>query len=122
MPLGIVSSEPGLCVQAMLGLVADAERLLPTGQDAVIVGLSVGSYQATYLANRIGARLCSVASADRADLAIWERPATRIVKRRALHKGYDLSHYSKALFGTYPAQNLSGLAPNSLFVFGRSDP
>src|SRR3977135_2755971 len=110
MPLGIVSSEPGLCVQAMLGLVADAERLLPTGQDAVIVGLSVGSYPATYLANRIGARLCSVASANRADVAIWESPATRIIKRRARHKGYDISHYADALVGTHPAQNLKGLA------------
>src|SRR5947207_11646856 len=69
MPPAIVSSEPKLCVEAMLGLVADAERLLVdrsvAGKEAVIIGLSVGTYPATYLANRIGARLCSVASADR---------------------------------------------------------
>jgi pimeloyl-ACP methyl ester carboxylesterase len=126
MPAAIVSSEPDLCLRAMLALVTDGERLLAergiAGEDALVVGLSVGSYPATYLANRIGARLCSVASADRADLAIWESPATRIVKHRALHKGYGLSHYSKALAGTDPAQNLAGLAPNSLFVVGRNDP
>jgi pimeloyl-ACP methyl ester carboxylesterase len=122
MPPGIVSSEPDLCVQAMLGLVADAERLLPTGQDAVIVGLSVGTYPATYLANRIGARLCSVASADRADLAIWQSPATRLIKRRAVQQGYQLSDYTKALFGSHPAENLAGIAPNSLFVVGQRDP
>src|SRR5438477_2413806 len=126
MPAAIVSSEPDLCLRAMLALVADGERLLAersiAGKDALIIGLSVGSYPATYLANRLGARLCSVASADRADLAIWESPATRIVKHRALHKGYELSHYSKALYGTHPAQNLAGLAPNSLFVIGRNDP
>jgi pimeloyl-ACP methyl ester carboxylesterase len=74
MPAAIVSSEPLLCVQAMHGLVADAEQLLADrgvpGKDAVVVGLSVGTYPATYLANRLGARLCSVASADRGDLAI----------------------------------------------------
>jgi pimeloyl-ACP methyl ester carboxylesterase len=126
MPLAIVSSVPELCVQAMQGLVADAECLLQDrtirGKDAVIVGLSVGTYPATYLANRIGARLCSVASADRADLAIWESPATRMVKHRAIQKGLQLSDYSMALDGTHPAQNLKGIARNSIFVIGQRDP
>ena len=60
MPPAIVSSEPAFCVQATRGLVQDAERLLQKRkiktEDAVIVGLSVGTYPATYLANRIGAR------------------------------------------------------------------
>jgi hypothetical protein len=126
MPTAIVSSEPPLCVQAMLGLVADAERLLQDhgvpGKEAVIVGLSVGTYPATYLANRIGAKLCSVASADRADLAVWQSPATQIVKRRALQKGFRLEHYSDALAGSHPGQNLAGIAPGSLFVIGKRDP
>ena len=88
----------------------------------MIVGLSVGTYPATYLANRIGARLCSVASADRADVAIWESPATRIVKHRALKKGFRLAHYSELLQGSHPAQNLAGIAPNSVFVVGQRDP
>jgi hypothetical protein len=76
MPEAIVSSEPQLCAQAMHALVSDAYALMRdrsvAGQDALIVGLSIGSYPATYLANRVGARLCSVASADRADMtAKW---------------------------------------------------
>lgn len=126
MPPAIVSSEPAYCVKAMRGLVRDAERLVQARkikpEEAVIVGLSVGTYPATYLANRIGARLCSVASADRADLAIWESPATRVVKHRALKKGFRLAHYSELLQGSHPAQNLTGIAPNSVFVVGRRDP
>jgi hypothetical protein len=126
MPPAIVSSEPAFCVRAMRGLVQDAERLLHKRriktEDAVIVGLSVGTYPATYLANRIGARLCSVASADRADVAIWESPATRIVRHRALKKGFRLAHYSELLQGSHPAQNLAGIAPNSVFVVGQRDP
>jgi len=125
MPNAIVSSEPELCVQAMLGLVEDAERLLADrgiADDALIVGLSIGSYPATYLANRIGARLCSVASADRADLAIWESPATRIIRRRAVHKGYQLSDYTDAFLGTHPAENLCGIGGGSIFVMGDHDP
>jgi pimeloyl-ACP methyl ester carboxylesterase len=126
MPPSIVSSQPALCAEAMRALVSDAECLLRDhsvrGKDALIVGLSVGTYPATYLANRIGARLCAVASADRGDLVIWESFATRIVKHRAMQKGYGLADYSKALLGTHPAENLRGLATNSLFVFGRRDP
>lgn len=126
MPPAIVSSEPTFSVKAMRGLVQDAERLLHRrkvrAENAVIVGLSVGTYPATYLANRIGARLCSVASADRADVAIWESPATRIVKHRALKKGFRLAHYSELLQGSHPAQNLAGIAQNSVFVVGRRDP
>jgi len=125
MPNAIVSSEPELCVQAMRGLVQDAERLLADhgiADDALIVGLSIGSYPATYLANRIGARLCSVASADRGDLAIWESPATRIIRRRAIHKGYQLSDYTDAFLGTHPAENLRGIGAGSIFVMGDHDP
>jgi len=126
MPNAIASSEPDLCLQAMLALTNDAQQLLSDNQvaarDAVIVGLSAGSYPATYLANRIGARLCSVASADRVDLLIWESPAARIVRRRAYQKGFAVSHYTHTLDGSHPAQNLRGLAPHSLFVVGRRDP
>jgi hypothetical protein len=91
MPPAIVSSRPELCVQAMRALVDDAEKVLRNRrlpvEDAIIVDLSVGTYPATYLANQLGARLCSVASADRADLAVWDSPATRIVKHRAMQQG-----------------------------------
>jgi hypothetical protein len=126
MPPAIVSSEPQLCVEAMLGLVADAKRLLRDqgvdSRDALIVGLSVGSYPATYLANCIGARLCSVAAADRADLMLWQSPAARLVKRRAMQRGIQLSHYTKAMLGYHPVDNLAGIGTGSTFVIGERDP
>ncbi len=126
MPPAIISSEPSLCVQAMRALVADAETLLADrgvdSVEALIVGLSIGSYPATYLANRIGARLCSVAGSDRGDLMLWESPAGHIVKQRAISKGYELADFSEALAGYHPCDNLSGIGRDSLFVFGRNDP
>src|SRR5262249_27837614 len=120
MPAAIVSSEPQLGVQALHALVADAESVLRqhavSPASAVIVGLSVGSFPATYLANRIGARLCAVASADRADLMIWQSPAARLIKRRAMQKGVRLLDYAKAMLGCHPAQNLAGIRPDSLFI------
>jgi pimeloyl-ACP methyl ester carboxylesterase len=126
MPPAIISSEPELSVQAMRGLAADAQALMAAhgvvSHQAIVIGLSVGSFPATYLANRIGARLCAVASADRADLMLWQSPAARIIKRRAIQKGHRLAHYSKAMLGCHPVQNLAGVRADSVFVVGRRDP
>jgi hypothetical protein len=126
MPPAIVSSDPELSVQALHRLVADAEALLNSfeirGEDALIVGLSVGAYPAVVLANRIGASLCAVAAADRADLMLWQSPAARLVKRQALQRGVALTDYSAAMRGYHPMQNLMGIASGSVFVVGARDP
>jgi pimeloyl-ACP methyl ester carboxylesterase len=126
MPRGLVSSDPEMSVQAILALVEDAHALLKSKDiaphSAVLVGLSVGTFAAIYLANRIGARLCAVAPSDRADMMMWQSPAARIVKRRAIQKGLQLAHYSRAMSGYHPIHNLAGIGPNSVFVIGRKDP
>jgi pimeloyl-ACP methyl ester carboxylesterase len=120
------SSALNPTVEALLSLTADVTSILKSGgvagKDALLIGLSVGTFPATYIANNIGARLCSVASADRVDLALWESPAARIVKCRAILKGYDLSDFSTVLAGYHPSENLSGIGHRSMFVFGRRDP
>jgi pimeloyl-ACP methyl ester carboxylesterase len=126
MPPAIVSSTPELSVTAAKNLVTDAEDLLRyrgvAPGDALVIGLSVGTYPATLLANRIGARLCAIAGADRADLMLWQSPAARLVKRRCLLRGVDLQQYSDAMKGLHPVQNLSGIAPGSMFIVGERDP
>ena len=127
MPPAIVSSEPAFCVQAMRGLVrgCGAPAAEAQNQDR---GCGDRRPERRHLPRHVSrqphrsARLCSVASADRADLAIWESPATRVVKHRALKKGFRLAHYSEFLQGSHPAQNLTGIAPNSVFVVGQRDP
>lgn len=126
MPPAIVSSDPARSVEAVCGLIEDARAVLTASgvapRDALFVGLSVGTYAATYLANQLKARLCFVAGADRADLMMWQSPAARIVKKRATLKGYRWSHYAKAMLGYHPAHNLAGIARDSLFVLGQRDP
>src|SRR3954453_16082860 len=70
----------------------------------------------------IGARLCAVATADRADLMLWQSPATRLIKRRALQRGLRLAHYAHVMRGWHPAHNLANLSPGSIFVLGERDP
>ena len=78
LPSAIVSSEPELCVRAFHVIIDDALRLIREvgirPQDLVVIGLSVGTAPATYLANHIGARLYSVASADYGHLMLWQSP------------------------------------------------
>jgi len=125
MPPAIVSSDPSASVAAMRRMVDDAASLLDarrlTGRDLLIVGLSVGTYPATYLANALGARLCSVASADRGDLMIWQSPAAVRVKERAIAKGYRLLDFARTLRGYNPVDNMRGLARSSTFVVGMRD-
>lgn len=124
MPRAIVSSEPELCVRAVHAVAEDALRIAMRTRDPsqlLVVGLSIGNAVATLLANRIGARLCSIASADRGDLTLWESPASRQEKRLAETKGYRLADFTHALRGLNTIENLDNLAPDSRFVIGLRD-
>ncbi len=125
MPRAIVSSEPELCIRALEAVVNDATdlvaRLHLKGNQILVVGLSIGNAAATMLANRLGARLCSIASADRGDLTLWESPAARSIRERAENKGYRLQDFTQALEGWHTIDNLSNLAPGSRFVVGLKD-
>lgn len=125
MPRAIVSSEPELCIRALHAVVDDAtrsfERSRLTPDQLLVVGLSIGNAAATMFANRIGARLCSVASADRGDLTLWESPASRHVKAHAEEKGYRVGDFTRALNGHHTIDHLDNLAPGSRFVIGLQD-
>lgn len=125
MPQAIVSSEPARCVSAVHAVVDDAielvrQRGVPPGQ-LLVIGLSIGNATATVLANRLGARLYSIASADRGDLTLWESPASRHVREKAEAKGYGLSDFTDALAGLHTVENLEHIAPGSRFFVGLRD-
>jgi hypothetical protein len=125
MPAAIVSSEPDLCIAAMRRLADDAEATVRRAKidprELVVVGMSMGTAVATYFANRLGARLWSIASADRGDLMLWESPAARVIRDRAADKGYALSDFTHASRGYHPIENLANLASGSRFVVGLRD-
>lgn len=125
MPRAIVSSEPELCIRALEAVVADATEVFRrsglTPAQLLVVGLSIGNAAATLFANRIGARLCSIASADRGDLTLWESPASQQIRERAEAKGYRLADFSRAMAGLHTVENLANLAPGSRFVVGLKD-
>ncbi|HEX2840182.1 hypothetical protein [Hyphomicrobium sp.] len=125
MPRAIVSSEPEVCVRAVERLIEDMTRVFKRSRlqpsQLLVVGLSIGNAVATAFANRIGARLCSISSADRGDLTLWESPASRHVRELAEAKGYRLSDFTQALEGLHTVQNLENLASGSRFVVSLRD-
>lgn len=124
-PPALVSSEPELCVRAFEVLVKDCEAVIQSarleGSELTFVGLSVGSLPATFLANRLRARVCSIASFDRGDLMLWQSQAARHIKERARRKGYRLRDFVRAMRGYNPIENLGYIRSNSAFVFGSRD-
>ncbi len=125
MPRGIVSSDPARCLEALYAVVDEAtavfERSGLAPQRVLVVGLSIGNAAATMFANRIGARLCSIASADRGDLTLWESPAARHVRLRAEAKGLQIGDFTRALRGRHTIDNLANLGAGSRFVVGLRD-
>lgn len=125
MPQAIVSSEPELCIRALNVVLEDAKRVFWRSRldvdQLLVVGLSIGNAAATLFANTLGARLCSIASADRGDLTLWESPASRMVRNEAEAKGYKLADFTRALDGLHTVDNLANLAPGSRFVVGLRD-
>jgi pimeloyl-ACP methyl ester carboxylesterase len=125
MPGAIVSSEPDLCVEALRRLVDDAKEVTARAgvgkEHLVVLGWSMGNGPATYFANSMGARLHSIASADRGDLLLWESPVVRDIKERAIRKGYRLQDFAEASRGYHPSENLANLRPGSKFVISLRD-
>ncbi len=125
LPLAIVSSEPQLCADATRMLVLDALALIDQtdarSETIVILGLSLGSGPATVLANATGGRLCSVTSADRGDLMLWQSRAAVGVKKKAMHKGYLLPDFSQALQGLNSIENLHHIRQDSIFITSERD-
>lgn len=125
LPSAIVSSEPALCAQAVEVLVDDAlallNRLSIPADSITSVGFSMGNGPATVLANKAHARLCSVTSADRGDLMLWQSDAAVDVKHLARRKGYEIGDFRQALAGLNPIDNLSNIASDSVFIAAERD-
>lgn len=124
LPNALVGSVPERCVEALMVLVGDALGLLNRYkiERPVIVGLSAGTAPATILADLTGGRLCSVGSADRGDLMLWESPAAVEIKARAIARGYTLRDYYERFDGLNPIDNLRNIRRDSIFAVSNQDP
>lgn len=126
MPPALTSADPNSIFAALRLLLDDAKGLIASRgipeRSVRVVGYSLGSYPACFLANHLRTRLVSIAPADRGDLMIWESRASEMLRRRARANGFDVDDFVRILRGYNPIENLQHLAPESTFIFGKSDP
>lgn len=123
-PARAVCADPVESVVAFRRIISDAVNLIQSRSQPhppLIVGFSLGTVAATYLANLFRAPLLSICGAARGEDMIWESPSASAVKQEAEERGYQRTHFYSALGPLNPAENLSGLDPRSLFVIADRD-
>jgi hypothetical protein len=123
-PARAVCADPVESVIAFRRIITDAVIFIqqrPRHDPPLIVGFSLGTVAATYVANIFGAPLLSVCGAARGEDMIWESPSAAAVKQAAEERGYQRTHFYSALGPLNPAENLDNLDRRSLFLIADRD-
>jgi formylmethanofuran dehydrogenase subunit E-like metal-binding protein len=81
----------------------------------------MGTFPATYLANKYRLRLLSITSGHSGDWLTFHSPAARHVKETAISKGHTEQEFSQTLAPYNPIANVKALDNNSLFISGKND-
>lgn len=125
MPHAIVSPSPETCIEALHIVVDDfldfmQERSLDPGK-LTLLGLSIGNFAATYIANMIGARLWAIAPGDRGEVLLWNSSIATGLRKQAESRGYSYADFEAALQPFNPINNLRNIRSGSTFIAGRFD-
>lgn len=125
MPHAIVSSAPAKSVDALHVVVNDflamMQKLQLEPAKLTLVGLSIGNFAATYIANKIGARLWSVAAGDRGEVLVWKSSLAEGIRTQAESNGLRFSDFEKTLNAFNPINNLDNIGDHSIFIAGCFD-
>lgn len=123
-PTRAVCADPVQSVVAFRQIISDAVHYIqqrPRLDPPLIVGFSLGTVAATYVANVFGAPLLSICGAARGEDMIWESPSAATIKQAAEERGYQRPHFYSALGPLNPAENLNNLDRRSLFIIADHD-
>ena len=125
MPHAIVSSSPDKSVDALHVVVDDFLTMMNKLQldpaKLILVGLSIGNFAATYIANKIGARLWSVAAGDRGEVLVWNSSLATGIRAQAESSGLRFDDFERTLSPFNPINNLANIGERSIFISGYFD-
>jgi pimeloyl-ACP methyl ester carboxylesterase len=125
MPHAIVSPSPDKSVDALHVIVDDfltmMNKLQLDPDKLILVGLSIGNFAATYIANKIGARLWSVAAGDRGEVLVWNSSLATGIRAQAESSGLRFDDFEKTLSPFNPINNLENIGGRSIFISGYFD-
>jgi hypothetical protein len=123
-PTRAVCADPVESVVAFRRTISDAVDLIqnrPQPEPPLIVGFSLGTVAATYVANVFRAPLLSICGGARGEDMIWESTGAAAIKQAAEERGYQRPHFYSALGPLNPAENLEYLDGRSLFLIADHD-
>jgi hypothetical protein len=124
-PQGIVSSAPHIpidCLTALEGAFQDdLKAIRNSGREPLLIGMSMGNFPATYLANKYELDLISVASGHSGDWLTFNSLAARHIRLKAEAMGLKESDFTALLQPLSPVNNVRSLGPGSQFIFGAFD-
>jgi hypothetical protein len=125
MPAGIVSSLPDTPVRCLRVVEAafelDRLQILATRQRPTLVAMSMGNFPATYLANKFGYDLISIASGHSGDWLTFHSPAAAHIRHKAEQAGYVEADFAEPLAKLSPVNNILNLGACSRFLLGSHD-
>jgi hypothetical protein len=99
----------------------DLDTIRNAGRTPLLIGMSMGNFPATYLANEYHLDLISIASGDSGDWLTFNSPAANHIRTKAECAGLKQSDFTTLLRPLSPVNNLSSLGPRSQFIFGTYD-
>jgi hypothetical protein len=122
---GIVSSTPQVPIDSLIAteklFLGDLDAIRKTGREPLLIGMSMGNFPATYLANKYRLDLISIASGHSGDWLTFNSPAANHIRLKAEAMGLRESDFTALLGPVSPIHNLRSLGPKSQFIFGTFD-
>jgi pimeloyl-ACP methyl ester carboxylesterase len=123
-PTRAVCADPVESVVTFRRIISDAVDLIQNRSQPdppLVVGFSLGTVAATYVANLFRAPLLSICGAAHGEDMIWESPSAAAIRQAAEQRGYQRPHFYSALGPLNPAENLADLDRASLFLIADRD-
>jgi hypothetical protein len=125
MPKGIVSSTPQIPVDCLTEIENtiqdDLDKIHSIGKTPLFIGMSMGNYPATYLANKYRFDLISIVSGHSGDWLTFNSPAASHIRSKAESAGLGQSDFTALLSPLSPLNNLRYLGTHSQFIVGTFD-
>jgi hypothetical protein len=124
-PQGIVSSTPQIPIDCLIGIEEafqdDLDQIRSAGKAPLLIGMSMGNFPATYLANKYRLDLISIASGHSGDWLTFNSPAASHIRSKAESAGVSQSDFTALIAPLSPVNNLGYLGSRSQFIFGTYD-
>lgn len=123
-PLNLIASNPNITKNTFFSLINDFKNEYSklVSRKIALLGISIGSIPAFYLANRYKAdKLRIVCTTEKLGDGIFSAFAARKIKKECIKEGFNAKIYDEILDGINPIKNISNLPGDTKIVISKFD-